>query len=153
MHMREVDPDKDRLAGFLLSLDEVHGPTGDVVVDRHHPRLGQRTGVLANLLADLAEARIHGRVLLVRRLAIQNAARPKLGAKGWFLRIVRQLWLFLGVEVVEVAVKLVKAVNSGQVLVAVAKVVLAELSGRVAERLEQLGDRRIFLLQTQRGPG
>ena len=36
-------------------------------------------------------------------------------------------------------------------LVAVAEMVLAELTGRVAERLEQLGDRRILGLQAQRG--
>src|SRR5215475_3704984 len=41
--------------------------------------------------------------------------------------------------------------NGGQELVAVAKMVLAELSSRIAERLEQLGDCRIFFLQAQRG--
>ena len=41
--------------------------------------------------------------------------------------IVRQFRLFLGVQVVEVAVELVEAVNGGQELVAVAEVVLAEL--------------------------
>jgi hypothetical protein len=39
---------------------------------------------------------------------------------------VRQLGLFLGVEVVEVAVELVEAVRGGQELVAVAQVVLAD---------------------------
>ena len=69
------------------------------------------------------------------------------------LRIVRQFRLFLGVQVVEVAVELVEAVHGRQELVAVAKMVLAELAGRIAERLEQFGDRRIFLLQSERGAG
>jgi hypothetical protein len=59
--------------------------------------------------------------------------------------------LFLGVEVVEVAVELVEAVDRREELIAVAQVVLADLCGGVAERLEQVGDRRIFLLQAQRG--
>ena len=60
---------------------------------------------------------------------------------------------FLGVQVVQVAVELVEPVNGRQELVAVAEVVLAELAGGVAERLEQLGDGRVFLLQTERGAG
>ena len=60
------------------------------------------------------------------------------------------LGLLLGVEVVEVAEELVEAVDRRQVLVPVAQVVLAELAGGVAERLEQLGDGRVFLLQADR---
>jgi site-specific recombinase XerD len=37
--------------------------------------------------------------------------------------------------------------------VAIARMVLAELSGGVTERLEQLGNRRIFLLQPERSAG
>lgn len=40
----------------------------------------------------------------------------------------------------------------GKVLVAVAEVVLAELTGHVAQRLEQLGDGRVFLLQAELHP-
>ena len=58
--------------------------------------------------------------------------------------VVELLGLFFGVEVIEVAVELVEAVHGRQVLVLVAEVVLAELAGGVPERLEQLGDGRIF---------
>ena len=54
------------------------------------------------------------------------------------------LRLLLGVEVVEIAEKLVEAVVRGQHLVAVAEVVLAELAGHVALRLEHRRDRRIL---------
>jgi len=47
------------------------------------------------------------------------------------------LRLVLGVEVIEVAKEHVEAVHGRQELVAVAEMVLAELSGHVAERLEQ----------------
>ena len=45
------------------------------------------------------------------------------------------LGLILGIEVVKIAEELVEAVNRGQKLVAVAEMVLAELSGRVTQRL------------------
>ena len=106
---------------------------------------------LNDLLADLAEARVDGRVVLVRGLAVQHAARAVLRAERRVLRIVRQFRLFLGVQVVEVAVELVEAVDRRQELVAVAEVVLAELAGGIAQRLEQLGDGRVFLLQAERG--
>jgi hypothetical protein len=41
-------------------------------------------------------------------------------------------------------------VHGRQVLVAVAEVVLAELAGGVAERLEQLGDGRVLGLEADR---
>jgi hypothetical protein len=44
-------------------------------------------------------------------------------------------------------------VNRGQKLVAVAEVVLAELAGGVALRLQQLGERRVLLGQTFLGAG
>ncbi len=63
------------------------------------------------------------------------------------------LGLLLGVEVVQVAEELVEAVHGRQELVEVAEMVLAELPGRVAERLEQLGDRRVLGVQPDLEPG
>jgi hypothetical protein len=51
--------------------------------------------------------------------------------------------LLHGVEVVEDAVELVKAMHGGQILVAVTEMVLADLRGGVPMRLEQLGDRGV----------
>ena len=65
--------------------------------------------------------------------------------------IVRVFRLLLGVEVIEVAVELVKAVIARQELVLVAQVVLAELAGDIAVRLEQFGDGRVFGLQAEFG--
>ena len=64
------------------------------------------------------------------------------------------LRLLLGVEVVEVAEELVEAVHRRQELVAVAQMVLAELAGGVAERLERLGDGDVLGAQAEVGaPG
>ena len=48
---------------------------------------------------------------------------------------VRPLRLLFGIQVIQVAEELVEAVLGRQVLIAVAQMVLAELSGRVAQRL------------------
>ena len=141
VHARAVEPAEERLAGRLLPLHVVDGRGRRLVVDRLHPLLGQRAGVLDRLLADLAEARVFGRIVHVGRLAFQHAARAELGEVRGVLRIVGQFRLFLGVEVVEVAEELVEAVDGGQRRVAVADVVLAELAGGVAEALQQAADR------------
>ena len=52
--------------------------------------------------------------------------------------------LVLGIQVIKVAEELVEAVHRGQEFVAVAEMVLAELPGRIALRLQQLGNGRIL---------
>jgi hypothetical protein len=49
---------------------------------------------------------------------------------------------------VEIAEKLFEALDRRQEFIAVAEVVLAELAGRVALRLEQFGNGRIFVRQS-----
>ena len=51
---------------------------------------------------------------------------------------------------IQVSIKLVEAVNSGQKFVSVAEVILANLRRGVSERLEQIGYRRVFLLDSER---
>ena len=153
MHARRVEPDEERLARCLLPLHVVDGRRRGLVVDRLHALLGQRAGVLDGLLADLAEARIDGGIVPVGGLAAQNAARAEFGAIGRVLGIVRQLGLFLGVEVIEVAEELIEAVHGRQRLVAIADVVLAELAGGVAEVLHHAADRGIELAHAHRRAG
>ena len=57
----------------------------------------------------------------------------------------------IGVQVVEEAEELVEAVVGRQEFVLVAEVVLAELAGGVAQRLQQLGDGGILGLQAEVG--
>ena len=50
----------------------------------------------------------------------------------------QKLWFVLGVEVIKIPEELVESVNGRQKLVAVAEMVLTELPGHIAERLQQV---------------
>ena len=152
MHVREVHPDKERLARLRLALDEISSPLRHVVVDRLHPLPGKWSRVLDRLLADLAESRIHSRIVRVCRFAVEHAPRTVLFTKGRVLGIVAVLWFFLGVEMIQIAIELIEAVDGRQEFVAVTQMVLAELAGRISASLEHRGDCRIFLLQPECGP-
>ena len=151
VHVSEVDPDEKRFVGLHLALNEVDRAFGGDVVDRLHPLLGQGTGVLDDLLANLAEAGINSRVVFIRRLGINHPARSIFLAKSGVLGIIAKLRLFLGVEVVKVAEELVESVDGGEKLIAVAEVVLAKLPGRVTQGLEHLGDRWVLAPQSESG--
>jgi hypothetical protein len=60
---------------------------------------------------------------------------------------------FSAFRVVKVAEELVEPVHGRQVFVAIAEMVLAELPGGVAERLQELRDRRIAVLQPDGAAG
>ena len=135
----------------MIAVDEVERGRGDLVVDGLHPLGGERTRVLAALLPPLAEARVVGeRTVSGRRRALEDAARPELRLERGILRVVLVLRLLLGVEVVEVTEELVEPVHRGQVLVAVAEVVLAELAGRVALPPQQGRQRRVLVREPLR---
>src|SRR5262249_20595777 len=110
---------------------------------------GQGAGILDSLLADLAEARIDFWIVAIARLGLEYAAWAEPCLECRILRIVFMLGLFLGIEVIEIAEELVEAVHRRQKLVAVSEMVLAELSGRIAERLERLGDGDVLGTQAQ----
>ena len=156
VHVRHVHPHEERGSRLVLALDEIDTRAGGFVVDGLHPLLGQRPGVLDALLADRAVSVVHLAGILIGRPGMDDTAGEECLAQQRRLLsggIVLVLGFFLGVEVVQVAEELVEPVGGRQVLVQVAEVVLAELAGRVAQRLEQFGDRRILLLQTDVDPG
>ena len=132
---------EERLAGLGLALDEVLGGGDGFVVDGLHALLGQRAGVL-DLLAALAVGP-----------GLKHATRAEFLAELRVLWIVQVLRLLFGVQVIEVAEELVEAVHGGQMLVAVALVVLAELSGGVALSLEHGGHGDVGLLPAFLGAG
>jgi hypothetical protein len=72
---------------------------------------------------------------------VEDAARTEilLICEILLSRIIELLGLFLGVQVIQVAEPFVEAMYSGDELVAVTKMVLAELSGGVSLRLQDLG--------------
>ena len=69
----EFHQTKNGLSVLGRLVHEVERAGGDFLVDRLHALLGQRAGVFAFLLADLAEARVDGRI--VRRRSRSNAVR------------------------------------------------------------------------------
>ena len=134
---------KKGLSAFLARSMKSSALRGDFLVNGFHALLGQRAGVLDGLLADLAEARVVRRVVHVRGLAVQHAARSEHRLELRVLRIIRILRLLFRIQVIEVAEPFIEPVDRGQHVVAVAEVVLAELARHVAQRLEQVGESRI----------
>jgi len=120
-------------------------------VDRLHSLSGQRAGVLDGLLTDLAKAWVDGWIVDIGGLASDHTARTELGAEFGVLWIIGVLGFFFGIEVIEIAEEFVEAMHGWQIFVAVAKVVFAELTGGIAERLERFSDGYVFWLQSHRG--
>ena len=54
---------------------------------------------------------------------------------------------------IEITVELLEPVHCGQIFVAIAQVVLAELTGGVAKRLQHFGYGRVFRMQSDCGAG
>jgi len=52
--------------------------------------------------------------------------------------------------VVQVAEELIEAMHCWQMFVTIAEMILAKLAGRISQRLQQLGDIRVFRPHTQR---
>ena len=84
---------------------------------------------------------------------MQDSARSELREEGGILRIVLVLRLLLGVQMIEVAQEFVEAVQRRQKLVLVTEMVLAELPGGIALRLEQRRDGGVFRAKTEIGAG
>src|SRR4029077_17289818 len=106
------------------------------VVDFFHPLFGQPAGVFNRLLADSAPARLLSRIVFVARLAAQHAARTDCLPDRRILRIEMILRIFLRIEVIKVAKKLIEPMHRGKVFIAIAEMVLSELAGRISNWLE-----------------
>ena len=84
---------------------------------------------------------------------MDDAARTELLLEVGIFRIVGILRFLLGIQMIQVAEKLIETVHRRQHLVAVAEVVLAELTRQIALSSEQSGDGRVFLLHAFGCPG
>ena len=134
MHARGVVPDEERLVRFDGVRDEALGFDQEFLVQRALPLLPEWPGV-DDLLGSIG-----------LRPGMDHAALTEMELFDR-LRIFGEvifLGIFAGVEVIEDAEKFVEAVIGRQMLVAVAEMVLAELSRGVAKRLQKIGDRRVF---------
>ena len=113
-------PEEERLAGSGRTLHEVQRVGEQVPFNRFHALLRKRARVLADLLADFAEARIFRRIVLVGSLALKYPTGAESLVELRIFRIVGVLRLLLRIEVVEVSVEFVETMQCGQIFVAVA---------------------------------
>jgi hypothetical protein len=150
VHRRRVVPEEKRLVGLDLIFHPRDRSRGDFLIDRLHALLGERPRVFDRLLPDPAPARILGRIVHIGRLAVQHAAWSEFFEEAGHLRIVGKFGFFFGVQMVQIPEEFVEPVDRRKILVAVAEMVLAELTRGISLRLQQLGDRRIFFLKTNR---
>ena len=147
VHVGEVAPHEERVARVVLPLDVVDGARRRCR-RRWSPSAWRSAGRCPRWSACRPGRTSGRRVRSTPRRWPCTSSTPRGSAKFVqprelvLVRVVELLGLLLGVEVIEVAVELVEPVHGRQVLVQVAEVVLAELAGGVAERLEQFGDRR-----------
>lgn len=151
-----VVPEEERLVGLHRAVHEVAGTPHQVRLDVLHAHLGggiharvrrQRTRVRDLLLADGAPARILRRIIDIGSDAADDVARAEPLAEFRVPRILRVVGFLQRVEVVEDPVEFIEAMNRGQVFVAIPEMVLADLRRRIPERLEEIRDRRIGILQ------
>ena len=147
VHARRVVPDEEGLAILFGLFHEILGEFEDMVIHGLHVVLDafggmrrQRTFVYDLLLADLAPALLHGRVIPVGGPGVEQVTRAIFFSLRF--RHGRCKRILHGIEVVEIAEKLIKAVQRRQVFVEVAEVVLAELPGGVAVIFERSGNGR-----------
>ena len=138
------------LSRFALSM-KANVFCENFVVHRLHPLRIKRAGVLDALLADLAPARLHRRIVAVGRPGMDHVAGTDFGQQR--LRVVAVGRVFHRVEVIEVAIELIEAVHGRQELVEVAEVVLAELAGGVAHGFQRRRDGRRLRRHADRGAG
>ena len=139
VHAGRIEPQEERLVVGLGLVDELQREVADFVVHGFHPLGIKRAGILDPLFADLAPAWVHGGVVHVGRIRMEHVARTDRVQQ--LLRVTRVRGIFHCVEVIEVTEELVEAVHRRQEFILVAKMVLAELAGRVAHPLQRSGNR------------
>ena len=136
-------PHEERRLGVDRVADESLGLVEEFAVQGALAFLAERPVVLDALGAVIVGPAVHDAAL----------AESELFDDLGVLREVVLLRVLAGVQVVQDAEELIETVHGRQVLVAVTQVVLAELARPITQRLEHLGQRRIFLLQADLRPG
>ena len=159
VHAGGVVPNEERLAVLLGFIHEVArafnkhfvesghivlGLLRNVVHVRHVGHVGerrQRAFVDNLLLANLAPPRLHGWIIRIAGVAMDQIARAKFVAVRLIVGERVPIRIGHGVEVVQVAKEFVEAVHRGQELVQIAEMVFAELAGGITLRFECRGQR------------
>ena len=122
MHGDGVKPDKEGFVVLMLAFDKALGRSQELFIHRLHALLCQRAGIFDAAIGVTVQHAPGAEVF------------PEVG-KVFFRGVIPQLRLFLGVQVIEVAEELVEPVVSGQEFILIAEVVLAKLTGGIAQGL------------------
>ena len=130
MYTGRVKPDEKRFTRCVRPLHKIHCCVGKLLIYCFHAFTSEGTGVL-NLAIGIKVNHIAGSKMLA-----------KLGVLG----VEVCLGFFFCIQVAETTEKLVEPMVRREEFVLVAQMILAELSGSVAKRLEQLCDRGVFWL-------
>jgi len=133
--VRGVHPAEEGFSRFVLTLDPIFSSGDEFIIAGLHPFRGEGAGVFDFLFPHLAPTRLLRRVVFLRGPTVQNTARTEFLAESWVLRVIDVLRLFFAIEVIQVAEKLIEAMNGWQILVEITKMILTELASRIAERL------------------
>src|SRR5215472_1708154 len=142
VHAGRVEPHEEWLVSRLCFVHELQRKIEDLVVYRLHPFWIKRSGIFDLLLADFTPARHVRRVVRIRGPAVDHVAWTDLVQQ--VLRIVRMRRVFHRVEMIEITEEFIEAVDGGQEFILVTKMVLTELTGRIAQRFERSRDGASF---------
>ena len=171
VHARRVVPEEERLAVALGLGHEALGVVDQHLIEGGHVVLGrleplrhvgdvghigirrQRPFVDDALLTDLAPTRHHRLVVVVGGPAVHQIARPILRVEARLPREGVPVGIRHRVQVIQIPEELIEAVQGRQELVEIAEVVLAELPGGVALRLQRGGNRAGLSRHTDIGAG
>src|ERR1700674_1217403 len=77
VHGAWIEPSEERLLLLVRAVDKVEGGTQELLVDRLHAFLVERTGVLAVLLAHPPEPWVFARIVNSCGRTSENATRTK----------------------------------------------------------------------------
>ena len=132
VHSGGVPPEEEGFVGFFGTIEEVEGFGGDLFVDGLHAFFGERAGVVD--VVDLAVSE-----------AVDHASGTEFFLKLGRVWVIGMFRFFFGVEVVEIAEEFIETVGGGEHVVAIAKMIFAELTGEIALGFEDGGDGGIFL--------
>ena len=119
VHVREVAPDKKRFIFFNLLLHEICGSGCNVVINGFHTLSRQWIVIL-----DFSICK-----------GVQHTTRTLHFAEFGIPGIVAMFWLFLSIEVIQVAIKLIKTMICRQHFITITEMIFTRLPGGVTKRL------------------
>lgn len=144
VHSCCIPPAEKGFAFLMFPLDESLSLGKSLFVNRFHSFLGQWAGVfdrLPTFCIGLASQDATRTELLPERLSV---------CQHQIAGVITILWLFFGVEVIQISEELIKAMHGWRMLVEISLMVLSKLICRIALALQNGGHRDVNFLPSLR---